>query len=73
MSAGHSGDLSPDVVAVVDAAVLETFADVRRTVQRNLAVLTVTFLRVLGAARSGRVGVAKRWPGCPPPRQSAAA
>jgi hypothetical protein len=53
VSAGHSGDLSPDVVAVVEAAVLETFADLRRTVQRNLAVLTVAFLRVLGAARSG--------------------
>lgn len=41
------------MVAVVEAAVLETFADLRRTVQRNLAVLTVAFLRVLGAARSG--------------------
>ena len=52
-SAGRGGDLSPDVVAVVEAAVVETFADLRRTVQRNLAVLTVAFLRVLGAARSG--------------------
>jgi len=52
VSAGRAGELSPDVVAVVEAAVLETFADLRRTVQRKLAVLTVAFLRVLGAARS---------------------
>lgn len=31
----------------------DAFAGLRRTVQRNLAVLTVAFLRVLGAARSG--------------------
>jgi len=53
VSAWRGGDLSLDVVAVVEAAVVETFADLRRTVRRNLAVLTVAFLRVLGAARSG--------------------
>ena len=38
---------------VIDAAVSRAFGGVRRTVQKNLAVLTVAFLRVLGAARSG--------------------
>ena len=42
-----------DLVAAVEAAVAQAFGDLRRTVQRNLAVLTVAFLRVLGAARSG--------------------
>ncbi|MBI1874640.1 MAG: hypothetical protein HYS05_12270, partial [Acidobacteria bacterium] len=31
----------------------DAFGGLRRTVQRNLAVLTVAFLRLLGAARSG--------------------
>ncbi|MCX6543477.1 MAG: transposase [Acidobacteria bacterium] len=52
-TAARGGEPIPDVVAVVEAAVLDTFADLRRPVQRNLAVLTVAFLRVLGAARSG--------------------
>jgi hypothetical protein len=33
--------------------VAQAFGGLRRSVQRNLAVLTVAFLRVLGAARSG--------------------
>jgi hypothetical protein len=37
----------------VDAAVCEAFGDLRRTIQKNLALLTVAFLRVVGAARSG--------------------
>ncbi|MDA2910841.1 hypothetical protein MYX04_07920 [Nitrospiraceae bacterium AH_259_D15_M11_P09] len=42
------------LLAVVDAAVARTFAPLRRTVQKNLAVLTVAFFRVLAAARSGQ-------------------
>jgi DDE family transposase len=38
---------------VVDAAVGGAFRDLRRTIQKNLALLTVAFLRVVGAARSG--------------------
>ena len=41
------------LLRVMDAAVCESFECLRRTVQKNLAVLTVTFLRVLGAARGG--------------------
>jgi hypothetical protein len=37
----------------VDGAVYRAFPDLRRTVQKNLALLTVAFLRVVGAARSG--------------------
>ena len=40
-------------MSAVDAAVGEAFGELRRTVRRNLAVLTVAFLRVVGAARSG--------------------
>jgi hypothetical protein len=37
----------------MDAALGASFQDLRRTVQKNLAVLAVSFLRVLGAARGG--------------------
>src|SRR6058998_154310 len=38
---------------MMDAALCGSFQCLRRTVQKNLAVLTVTFLRLLGAARGG--------------------
>lgn len=50
--AGAEGD-GDELVAVIDAAVSRAFGPLRRSVQKNLAVLTVAFLRVLGAARSG--------------------
>src|SRR2546422_5792732 len=37
----------------MDAALCGSFQCLRRPVQKNLAVLTVTFLRLLGAARGG--------------------
>lgn len=49
---GAEGD-GDELVAVIDAAVSRAFSGLRRSVQKNLAVLTVAFLRVLGAARSG--------------------
>jgi len=42
-----------DLRAAVEAAVGRAFGSLRRTVQKNLAVSTVAFLRILGAARSG--------------------
>lgn len=50
MGAEGEGD---ELRAVIDAAISRAFSQLRRTVQKNLAVLTVAFLRVLGAARSG--------------------
>jgi len=50
--AGADGD-GAALVAGIDAALAHAFGPLRRTVQKNLAVLTVAFLRVLGAARSG--------------------
>ncbi len=50
--AGAEGD-EDELRAVIDAAVSRAFDGLRRPVQKNLAVLTVAFLRVLGAARSG--------------------
>lgn len=50
--AGAEGD-GDELWAVIDAAVSRAFGGLRRTVQKNLAALTVAFLRVLGAARSG--------------------
>jgi hypothetical protein len=41
------------LLAALDAAVIEQFGMLRRTVQKNLAVLTLAFLRLLGAARGG--------------------
>jgi hypothetical protein len=38
---------------VVEAGIAASFPQLRRPVQRNLGVLTVGFLRLLGAARSG--------------------
>lgn len=46
-------DEEAELLSAVDAAVCGAFRDLRRTVQKNLALLTVAFLRVLGAARSG--------------------
>ncbi len=37
----------------MDAAISHAFCGLRRSVQKNLSVLTVSFLRVQGAARSG--------------------
>ena len=42
------------MVAQLEAAVTRAFSQLRHSVQKNLAVLTVAFLRVLGAARSGQ-------------------
>jgi Transposase DDE domain len=41
------------LLSLLDAAVSKAFAALCRPVQKNLAVLTVAFLRVLGAVRSG--------------------
>jgi len=41
------------LLRMMDAALCGSFQCLRRTVQKNLAVLTVTFLQVLGAARGG--------------------
>src|SRR5260221_13229361 len=41
------------LLALLDAAVTKAFSALCRPVQKNLAVLTVAFLRVLGAVRSG--------------------
>lgn len=46
-------DGEDELVSAIDAAVCRAFGGLRRSVQKNLAVLTVAFLRVLGAARSG--------------------
>ncbi len=43
-----------DLLIELEAAVTGAFGQLRRSVQKNLAVLTVAFLRVLGAARSGQ-------------------
>ena len=45
------------LLQAIDASVSQAFGALRRTVQKNLAVLTVAFLRVLGAARSGHGGL----------------
>jgi hypothetical protein len=41
------------LLRAMDAALGGSFPSLRRTVQKNLAVLAVSFLRVLGAARGG--------------------
>ncbi len=41
------------LLLALEAAVIRAFGQLRRSVQKNLAVLTVSFMRVLGAARSG--------------------
>jgi len=51
--AGSPDCAEEDLPAAVDAAVSRAFGELRRTVRKNLAVLTVAFLRVVGAARSG--------------------
>jgi hypothetical protein len=43
-----------ELVVELEAAVTRAFGQLRHSVQKNLAVLTVAFLRVLGAARSGQ-------------------
>ncbi len=45
------------LLQAIDASVSRAFGGLRRTVQKNLAVLTVAFLRVLGAARGGNGGL----------------
>jgi hypothetical protein len=47
-------DEEADSLSAIDAAVSGAFRDLRRTIQKNLALLTVAFLRVVGAARSGQ-------------------
>ena len=42
-----------ELLLALEAAIIGAFGQLRRSVQMNLAVLTVSFLRVLGAARSG--------------------
>ena len=41
------------LVGPIDGALSRAFAGLRRSVQKNLAVVTVAFVQVLGAARSG--------------------
>src|SRR5438552_1678 len=43
-----------ELLVELDAAVTGAFGQLRRSVQKNLAIVTVAFLRVLGAARSGQ-------------------
>ena len=43
-----------ELLSAIQAGVTHAFAGLRRTVQKNLAVLTVAFLRLLGAPRSGQ-------------------
>jgi hypothetical protein len=45
------------LLQAIDASVSRAFGGLRRSVQKNLAVLTVAFLRVLGAARGGNGGL----------------
>ena len=60
MNAAAPVDLDgEELLSVLEAAVTRAFGQLRRSVQKNLAVLTVAFLRVLGAARN---------PTCPPGR-----
>ena len=42
-----------ELLSVLGAAVVRAFGQLRRSVQNNLAVLTVAVVRVPGAARSG--------------------
>ncbi len=42
-----------DLLSIIDASLSVTFGNLRRSVQKNLAILTISFLNVLGAARSG--------------------
>src|SRR5260221_11327994 len=54
MSAAAPVDFeSQELLSVLEDSVNRAFGQLRRSVQMNLAVLTVSFLRVLGAARSG--------------------
>lgn len=46
-------DEEAELLSAIDAAVCGAFRDLRRTVQKNLALLSIAFLRVVGAARSG--------------------
>lgn len=57
MSAADAERDGADLLPAIDASIEQAFATLRRTVQKNLAVLTVAFLRVLGAARSGNGGL----------------
>jgi hypothetical protein len=50
---GHGAEDDAGLLPVIDLAVCQAFGGLRRTVQKNLAVLTVAFLRLLGTARSG--------------------
>ena len=42
-----------DLLSTIDASLSVAFGNLRRSVQKNLSILTVAFLNVLGAARSG--------------------
>ena len=54
MSAAAPVDIEgEELLSVLEASVTRAFGQLRRSVQKNLAVLTVAFLRVLGAAHSG--------------------
>lgn len=46
-----------ELLSAMDAAVCGAFRTLPRTIQKNLALLTVSFLRVMGAARSGHGGL----------------
>src|SRR5260370_42565094 len=57
------------LLALLDAAVTKAFSALCRPVQKNLAVLTVAFLRVAGAVRSGdgQLSLAALFRGLPTP------
>ena len=42
-----------DLLSILDASLSVAFGSLRRSVQKNLVILTIAFLNVLGAARSG--------------------
>jgi Transposase DDE domain len=48
----RDGETEP-LLELLDGSISRAFAGLRRTVQKNLAVATVAFLRLLGSARSG--------------------
>lgn len=53
MVAGHPAEEREKLLLALDSAMAEAFGELRRTVQKSLAVLAVAFTRLLGAARGG--------------------
>lgn len=49
-----------DLLGAIDRAIREVFSSLRRSVQKNLSVLTLAFIRVLSSVRSGHGKVSLR-------------